>query len=180
MNDVAKDRPTQLFLIRHGATDANLRRPPILQGCGIDLPLNETGLKQAQRLAEFLSPFPISHIYCSPLRRAAETAAVISQPLGLSVSTRAELTECNVGRWEGLDWGTIRRDFPDAVRAFDEDSGECPYLGGESYGDVLRRARPLLDSLLLEHSGESIVVVAHNVVTRVYAAYLLGLDLKRA
>jgi broad specificity phosphatase PhoE len=180
MNDASPIKTTQLFLIRHGATDANLRRPPILQGCGIDLSLNETGRTQAQQLAEFLSTFPISQIYSSPLRRALETAAAISQSLNLTVSLRSELMECNVGKWEGLDWGTIRRDFPDAVRQFDEDSGECPYLGGESYGDVLRRAAPVIDGLLEQHAGESVVVVAHNVVTRVYLANLLGLDLKRA
>ena len=39
---------TILYLVRHGATDANLRRPYVLQGRGMDLPLNETGRRQAQ------------------------------------------------------------------------------------------------------------------------------------
>lgn len=180
MNAGAGNSTTRMFLLRHGATDANLRQPPILQGCGIDLPLSETGRMQARRLSEFLGTFPIAHIYSSPLRRAKETAAFIAWPHNLEVLVQPELTECNVGQWEGLDWGTIRRDFPDAVKAFDDDSAEAPYLGGESYGDVLRRTKPLLDRLLRRHVGEAFAVVAHNIVTRVYMADLLGVDLKRA
>lgn len=181
MNLAAASSPvTRMFLVRHGATDANLRVPPILQGCGIDWPLNETGRKQAECLADFLVKFPVSNIYSSPLKRAAETASIVANRFGLDIATLPELTECNVGKWEGLDWGTIRRDFPDAAAAFDDDSAEIPYLGGESYGDVLRRAKPLLDRLLERHVGQTIVVVAHNVVTRVFTAHLLGLDLRKA
>ena len=180
MKSPAKESATHLFLVRHGATDANLRRPYILQGSGIDLPLNETGREQAKGLAEFLAGFRVARIYSSPLQRALGTAREIADRHRLNPEPCDELTECNVGSWEGLDWETIRRDFPDAFRAFDENPAHVPYFGGESYSDVLRRARPLLDVLLHRHVGETIAVVAHNVVNRVISADLLGLDLRRA
>jgi len=37
---------TQLLLVRHGTTDANVRVPYILQGSTIDLPLNDNGRRQ--------------------------------------------------------------------------------------------------------------------------------------
>jgi len=180
MTSAAGSETTDLFLIRHGATEANLRRPYVLQGRGIDFPLCEIGRRQAEGVADFLASFQISRVYSSPLKRAAETARAIAGRHGLDVEVHSDLIECHVGRWEGLDWETIRREFPDSFREFDEDPARVPYLEGESYGDVLRRARPALDTLLERHKGETLVVVAHNVVNRVCAADLLGLDLNKA
>jgi broad specificity phosphatase PhoE len=171
---------TLLYLIRHGATDANERRPYILQGCGIDLPLNANGRHQAAAVARFLSAFHVKRIYSSALKRAIETAQAVAEPHRLAVGRIEQLAECNVGQWEGLDWETISRDHADAWRAFHENPADVPYLGGESYRLVLERVRPIFERLLAEHAGETIAVVAHNVVNRVYLADLLGLDLCKA
>ncbi len=171
---------TQLLLVRHGTTDFNVRIPYILQGSSIDLPLNDNGRRQAAQVARFLADHPIKHIYSSPLQRAAETAATIAERHGLSVKQIAEITECHVGVWEGKDWGTIAREAPEAYRLFHEDPATHPYLGGESYSDVLRRAWPAFERLLHQHIGETIVVVAHNIVNRALCAHLMGLDLRMA
>ena len=171
---------TWLYLVRHGATQANERKPYILQGCGIDLPLSETGRRQAQALSTFLAQFPIAHIYASRLERALETARAVAAAHALEVVILQGIQECHVGRWESMDWDSIMREFPEAYRAFVENPADTPYLGGESYADVLRRARAAIDSLWERHAGESIVVVAHNVVNRAYLAHLLGLDLRKA
>lgn len=174
------DNTTTLYLIRHGATDANERRPYILQGCGINLGLSQTGKKQAHAAAAFLKTHPLDHIYSSQMERAVETAGIIAAHHNIDVKTVAGLHECDVGQWEGKDWGTIMRENPDEYRAFIGDPGENPYLGGESYGDVLRRAQPILQQLLDEHPGETIAVIAHNVVNRAYLGSLLRLDMRQA
>jgi broad specificity phosphatase PhoE len=171
---------TQLLLVRHGTTDANVRVPYILQGSSIDLPLNENGRRQAEQVAKFLASFPVKHVYSSPLIRANETARSIAERHRLNVIQIAEITECHVGRWEGKDWDTIAREDPEAYRLFHEDPATQPYLGGESYTDVLCRSLPAFERLLQEHLGETIVVVAHNIVNRAFAAHLLGLDLRKA
>ena len=171
---------TLLYLVRHGATEANFQKPPILQGNGMDLPLNELGRQQASAAGRFLSGFSIDHVYSSPLSRAVETGRAIAEPHGHTVQPIPELVEADVGEWEEKDWGTIMRDFPDDYAAFMEDPGRNPYRGGESYGDVQRRVQPVIKDLLDRHQGQTIVVVAHNVVNRVYLAALLGLDLKYA
>jgi len=180
MKHLPADGTTYLYLIRHGATDANLQRPHVLQGKGIDLPLNETGRRQAAALAGMFAGFTVHHVYCSPLLRSVETARAINAAHRHPVSELPELVEADVGDWEGKDWGTIMRDHPETYRAFMDDPGRNPYLGGESYGDVQRRVKPKLEELLERHAGETIVVVAHNVVNRVYLADLLGLDLRFA
>jgi broad specificity phosphatase PhoE len=171
---------TTLYLIRHGATEANLRRPYILQGRGVNQSLSETGRVQATALAEFLRTHTLHHIYCSVLTRAVETAETVAAHHGLSVNKLPELTECHVGQWEGLDWGSIRTQYPEAYELFTGNPAENPYLGGESYRDVLARVEPVFTELLRQHRGETIAVVAHNIVNRVYLARILGLDLQKA
>ena len=171
---------TQLILVRHGTTDANVRVPYILQGSGIDLSLNDNGRKQAARVADFLASFPVRHVYASTLKRASETAAMIAEHHAVTVTQLAEIIECDVGLWEGKDWDTISQEHPEAYRLFHEDPATHPYLGGESYSDVLRRALPVFERLLQQHIGETIVVVAHNIVNRAFVAHLLGLEMRRA
>ena len=171
---------TWLYLVRHGATEANERVPYVLQGNGMDLPLSPAGERQAQAVAEFLPQFPIRHVYSSTMLRARQTAEKIARRLDLTPGVVPELHECDVGEWEGLDWKTIKERFPEAHRKFVDDPGENPYLGGESYSDVLKRTKPALERLLDAHPGESIAVVAHNVVNRAFLSHLLGLDTRLA
>ena len=96
-------------------------------------------------------------------------------PHGLDAQTVEALTECDVGRWEGLDWGSIRAREPESYHRFMKDPAAFGYPGGESLGDVYDRARPELERLLETHAGGSILVVAHNVVNRTFLAVLLGL-----
>ncbi len=171
---------TWLYLVRHGATAANERVPYILQGNAIDLPLSPTGEGQARSVAGFLRQFPIRRVYSSTMIRARQTAEAIAGELGVAASVAEDLQECNVGEWEGLDWETIRKRYPEEHGRFVANPAETPYLGGESYADVLRRARPVIARLLETHAGESLAVVAHNVVNRAILADLLGLDLRLA
>ena len=168
---------TWLYLIRHGSTDANERRPYILQGQGVNGSLSETGQQQARLVGEFLSDFQLDHVYASPLVRAMETAGSIAKHHGLEVIPKSELLEVDVGQWEGMAWEKIMEQDPDAYDRFMADPGTNAYLGGESYEDVYKRVQPTLQSLLTENVGKSIAVVAHNVVNRVYLAGLLGLPM---
>jgi len=180
MNSPAESDVTWVYLVRHGATEANERVPNILQGNAIDLPLSPEGENQARETATFLSRYPIRRVYSSGMLRARQTAEAIARELSLTADVEAELHECDVGVWEGLDWQTIRERYPDEHRRFVENPAENPYHGGESYGDVLRRVKGPVERLLQAHAGESIAVVAHNVVNRVYLAHLAGIDLRLA
>lgn len=171
---------TQMFLIRHGATASNEQKPPILQGNAVDHPLSPLGERQAQATAELLSKFPLSRVYSSQMIRARQTAAEIARRHGVEARPLHGLQECDVGRWEGLDWGRIEQLHPQEFRNFKDDAGTHPYLGGESYGDVLRRVLPIVTRLFEEHAGQSFALVAHNVVNRVLVAHLAGIELRRA
>ena len=75
---------TILYLLRHGATEANLARPPVLQGRRLNHPLAKLGARQAVATRDFLAIRPIDHCYSSPLVRAMQTASIVAAPHGLS------------------------------------------------------------------------------------------------
>ena len=171
---------TQLFLIRHGSTAANERLPFVLQGCEIDGPLTEKGLGQARNLARGLKDFEIHAIYASPLLRARQTAGAIAEGRKLEVIPIRDLRECSVGQWEGMAWDVIKAQQPEEHERFFADPVNTPHPGGESYGDVYRRCVPAIEQILARHPGQNVVVVAHNMLNRVYLAEHVGIDLKFA
>jgi len=166
---------TVLYLLRHAATEANLARPARLQGRRHDPPLARLGLQQAQATRDFLASHSIQRCYCSPLLRAVQTAAIVAAPHGIEPQPLEALTECDVGRWEGLDWQAIRYLDAENYQRFMLNPAEHGYPGGESFADVYQRVSVALDELLRLHAGEGILVVAHHVVNRTYLASLMGL-----
>jgi broad specificity phosphatase PhoE len=171
---------TVLYLMHHGATEANLARPPILQGRRHNPSLAPLGIRQAEATRDLLAVRPLDCCYSSPLQRALETAVIVAAPHGLSPIALEVLTECDSGRWEGLDWQTIRSRDPEAYQRFMENPTAHGFPEGESVTDVYRRVRPALEELLKRHSGEAILVVSHQMVIRTYLGGLLGLTLDQA
>jgi broad specificity phosphatase PhoE len=169
-----------LYLIRHGATAANLARPPLLQGRSHNPPLAPLGIRQAEATRDFLAIRAIDHCYCSPLLRAVQTAQIVAAPQGLVPVPLKTLTECDVGLWEGLDWETIRAQDPEGYRLFMANPAEYGYPAGETFADVAARARDALEEILLRHEGQAILVVGHHIVNRTYLAGLLGLSPQQA
>jgi broad specificity phosphatase PhoE len=172
--------PTTLYLLRHAATAANLARPARLQGRYQDPLLAPTGVRQAEATRDLLAGRTIDACYCSPLLRAVQTAEIVTLPHRLAPVPLADLTECDVGRWEGLDWDTIRDRDPAAFEQYMADPATVPYPGGESFADVHARVAPVFERLLAEHAGKNLLVVSHHVVSRTYLAGLLGLPIRQS
>jgi broad specificity phosphatase PhoE len=169
-----------LYLLRHAATANNLLNPPLLQGCDQNPGLSEQGRQQASATAQWLAEGNISTVYSSPLLRATETASPIAKMHRISIVEIADLIEADVGNWAGRHWEEIARSEPDAYSRFMENPDKHPYAGGESFGNVAERILPAFDALLARHAGESIVIVGHNVVNRIYLAKLAGIPISRS
>lgn len=86
------------YFIRHGQTDWN--RQGICMGSQ-DIPLNETGRRQAQEAVSFLQNEGIVHIVASPLVRAKETAEILAASMDVPLSLDDDLKECTWGVLEG-------------------------------------------------------------------------------
>src|SRR5260370_12552119 len=148
---------TTLYLIRHGATEANLARPQILQGRKQNASLARLGVHQAQATRNLLAIRPIDACYCSPLLRAVETAQIVAAPHNIAPIPLEALTECDIGRWEGLDWQTVRCSDEAAYHRFMAAPGEFGYPGGESFPDVHRRVADALGELFSNPAGPAVL-----------------------
>ncbi len=99
----------KLILARHGETHWNKGRR--VQGGGSDIELNELGLKQAARLAEFLKDADIDAVMSSPLKRALASARAIAGQHKLPLEINDGLREIAVGELEGLSLSDLSSTF---------------------------------------------------------------------
>lgn len=143
-----------LYLVRHGETDWNLAHR--IQG-STDIPLNDTGRRQAEKAGMLLARKRWDAILSSPLSRAYETASIIAAATGLSAPTTVgELVERNYGEAEGLTDAEIEARFP----------GETPVPGREPRSAVVERVLPALMAIAEEHPDQAVIVVGHGGVIR--------------
>lgn len=163
---------TLIYLIRHGATEANLARPAILQGRRADNPLSMIGVRQAEATRDLLRGRTFHACYSSPMARAVDTARTVAAPHGLEPTAVSLLTECDVGVWEGRTWGDVERNDPEAFAAFR--NWPHPYLGGETFLDTLKRAVEAIDTIIERHPDQAVLVVSHHIVLRTLLAKCLG------
>jgi broad specificity phosphatase PhoE len=167
----------RLVIVRHGQTNHN--RDSIALGRD-DVPLNETGLRQAEALAARLSTETIAAVYASPLQRAKDTAAAIAARHGLGVAIEEDFVEMEVGELDGLPYPEILERFPGVIERWLSESGpEHPFPGGESLAQVSERAWAAALRLESRHAGETVVAVTHNFVILCILARTLGLDLAK-
>lgn len=150
----------QVLLLRHGATDWNLQGR--CQGA-TDLDLNEAGIRQAEAIAERLSNEKIDAIYSSNLKRAQQTARLVSRPHCLSITIEEDVRELDHGALEGLTFNDIKENFPDFIQRWRTEPAEIQVPGGEKLIDVAQRAWTGLQRILQRHQADdNVVVVSHN------------------
>jgi 2,3-bisphosphoglycerate-dependent phosphoglycerate mutase len=170
--------PTRLVVVRHGETAWNVEQR--VQG-QLDIPLNETGRQQAEKLADALAGEGLAAVYSSDLVRAAETAAAVARRAGLEVVHLAALRERGFGRLEGSTWREIETRWPEQAlrwRRRDPDFGPG---GGEVLAAFYARSVEAALALAARHPGEAIALVAHGgVLDCLYrAATRIALDAPR-
>ena len=87
----------KLWLIRHGQTDLN--RAKLMQG-RTDMPLNETGIAQAEAAAARVKDVHFDAVFSSPLCRAVRTASIISGMPEDDIIKDDRLIETDFGKYE--------------------------------------------------------------------------------
>ena len=159
-----------IFLLRHGAID----NPPPRRFLGrSDLPLNADGVRQARDLARWMGVLPFRRVCASPLSRAVETAALVSNRPVAAIERIDALVEIDLGAWEGLSLAEVQVRFPGAYEERGQDLAAYRTPGGESFSEVADRACPALADLARDRSGP-LLVVAHMGVNRAVLSRLLG------
>ncbi len=167
-----KKPPIELVLARHGETEWNVGE--IFRG-RIDIELNETGVKQAELLAEYLTERKIDAIYSSPLRRSLKTAEVIAGYHNLEVKIGPGLIDFDYGKWQGLLHQEVKDKHKELYNEWVSRPDKVKIPAGESLDDVRKRAIGVVAKVIAEHEG-TVVLVSHRVVNKVLICALLGLD----
>ena len=166
----------RLFVVRHGETAWSRERR--FAGSR-DVALEPEGLRQCEAVARALASQVVAAVYASPLERARASAELIAKPHRLPVEIDPAFGEMAFGEWEGLTREEVAARFPAAY----EEWRHAPHLvriaGGETLAQVAERARGAVQALAATHSGETIVLVTHAIVTRLIVLDALGLGPER-
>lgn len=164
---------TVLYFVRHGETEYNRRN--IVQGGGIDSEINATGRAQAEKLARRLSSVSVDTVYASTLRRAKQTADILSRPHEpVSKTYLQDLEEMSWGVFEGEPPSEERDEAMEAIKSsWRTGAHDRSIEGGESILDVQQRALRAVDHIVTRESGRTVLVVTHGRYLRVLLATLL-------
>lgn len=158
----------KIYIARHGQTDWNTQHKA--QG-RTDIPLNETGIKQAEALRDNIKDIDFTVVYASPLKRAAKTAEIATGGK-YQINYDDRLMERSFGDFEG-------KEINGWVEATGYDIGDLKLntnVGNiEPVKDVLARTKAFLDDIKAKHNDNDVVlVVAHGQVARGFHHNLVG------
>ncbi|WP_373896331.1 histidine phosphatase family protein [Virgibacillus sp. CBA3643] len=144
---------TTICLIRHGETDWNATGR--LQGA-TDIPLNDTGIRQAEECAAFLRPADYDVLITSPLKRAKLTAEIINDKLDLPFAEMKDFKERSFGEGEGMTMEERLTAYPDKN-----------FPNREEHEAFTKRVMAGIDTITQNYPDKSVLLVAHGAVINV-------------
>jgi probable phosphoglycerate mutase len=162
-----------LLLIRHGENDFLVKKK--LPGRIPGIHLNGRGYEQAAELTRTLSRLPIKAVYSSPLERAVETAEPLAQSLGLGIQLHPDLTDIDVGDWEGRSWKALSRTR--LWKVLRETPLQFQFPGGETFIQAQERVVRALDAIASAQAVELIAVFFHADPIKLAVAHYINLSL---
>ncbi|GAB3558578.1 histidine phosphatase family protein [Spelaeicoccus albus] len=152
---------TSIALVRHGETAWNAAGR--LQGTS-DVPLNENGRQQARATAAILADSHWDVLVSSPLMRAADTATIIGEAVGLPVTEHLEaLVERGYGKAEGITDEEAMSRWPD---------GNFP--GMDSEETVTRHGMDGVNELRRQFPTGRVLAVTHGTLIRLVMSEVVG------
>ena len=177
----------RLVLVRHGLSSFNLDQR--IQGRDDLSALTPQGQEQARSTGEALRELPLDAAYCSPLRRASDTALTLLEAQGQGLRTIEDplLLEIDLAPWSGLTRDEVKARFADEERIWRTAPHQLELT--DSNGQRVKPLLVLMDQaerfvqrLRADHSAamrddthQTVVVVAHNAILRALVLRLLNL-----
>ncbi|NET32951.1 MAG: histidine phosphatase family protein [Cyanothece sp. SIO1E1] len=181
--------PTRIILVRHGRSTYNDQGR--YQGSSDDSVLTEQGTATARQVGQCLRHLPIQAVYSSPLRRVTQTTdAIVRELANVSPSVVDHtLREIDLSNWEGLPYQTVREQFAEDYRRWQERPHEFTLISTQSRGcstavveiphypvlDLYQRAQQFWQRMLPRHQGQTVLVVSHGGTNHALISTALGL-----
>ncbi len=147
-----------LFL-RHGQARNNVER--VLAGRAKGYPLTDLGIKQAEKIADFLEPFKISAVYSSPVERAEQTASIVAKKLKLDYKIDERLTEIDMGHLSGMPYEQMFKKFGNIFLKFYEGHPVIEENKIETFASIKNRVLDLVEHASKKHNDGDVLFVTH-------------------
>lgn len=150
-----------LYIMRHGKTDWNEKHK--LQG-RTDIPLNEEGRRMAESAGEEYRDVHFDVCYCSPLKRARETAEIILKGRNVPIVTDERLVEMSFGVCEGVENSLHNPELPINVLFHNPEKYITPVEGAESLEQLYARTGEFLKEMVEPElkQGKDVLIVGHG------------------
>jgi len=149
----------EVYLIRHGQTDYNVRG--IVQGRGINSDLNAKGIQQAEAFYKAYQRIPFQAVYTSELKRTQQTVNSFIAA-GIPHFKESALDEIDWGIYEGVESNPeMHARFLEIVEKWRDGDLHRKIEGGESAHDLLQRQLPFIEKLRNMHE-EVVLVCSHG------------------
>lgn len=161
------------YFIRHGQTDLNLRG--IVQGRGVNSPLNENGFKQAEAFFDAYNHVPFDKVYTSTLLRTHQTVDKFVKQ-GIPTEQLEGLDEISWGVYEGkVQDETIMTGFAKVVESWRNNDLDLAIESGESPNTVVNRQKEAIAHMLTKDEEDTILVCMHGRALRILLCHLTGI-----
>jgi broad specificity phosphatase PhoE len=148
----------KVYLIRHGQTTGDVEDR---YGGSYDDELTEKGKGQAQELANKLSDSGIEVLYCSPLKRALQTAEILKNKLGCEIKIIDNLKERNKnGILSGMTKTEAMAKSPELVQKLKDYRNQID--GAESQEDFVERIKTAIGEITSIENYSKIGIVTHG------------------
>ncbi len=170
-----KAKSKRLFIVRHGETEYN--RQGMVQGRGIDAPLNELGLKQARTFYDHYKNVLFDHVYVSKLQRTYQSVQDFIQD-GLPCTKVEGLDEISWGSQEGVKFSErAMTAYKSTVSKWKLGELDIAVGGGESPLQVMERQKKAISHVMSMHEEKQVLICMHGRAMRILICWLLGYDL---
>ena len=165
----------KIYLVRHGQTDFNLQG--VVQGSGIDAPINETGLAQAKAFFEAYKDANFDQAYHTALIRTKQSIQQFID-LGIPTQTLPELNEISWGDYEGTPMTPEEGEYyRHMLHQWQQGNLDYAIAGGESPNVVAARMRKGIEKILAG-PGETVLVCMHGRAMRIFLSLILNYDMR--
>ena len=165
----------KIYLLRHGQTDYNLQG--VVQGSGIDAPINATGRAQAQAFFEAYQEVQFDQLYHSALIRTRQSIQGFID-LGIPVTSLVELNEISWGNYEGTPMTPEEGEYYRMMlHQWQQGNLDYAIAGGESPNSVAERLHRAIQ-IILNGPGQTILVCMHGRAMRIFLSLICQTPLK--
>ena len=148
-----------IIFLRHGQAENNVKR--ILAGRTDGVHLTKTGIKQAERIAEYLKPLDISAIYSSPIERANHTAKIVAENNSMDCELDDRLTEIDMGKFTLMNYDDMFARYGNVFLKFYQNDPVIMEHKVETFPHVRNRVLDMVGHLVKKHKDQNVLVVTH-------------------